>query len=460
MGKRKRTGGIIHEIEVAESGKLIFNTLAGDSSRVSEVGPCRKGCTHCEAVPENAWEKRRRLNKAKKESNSLEKIFGAANSVYQSVQSTTDAPDAPAHAEPVNDAVAYEHIFEAARLNTVISSLSVTAADLCANLHTQVANVLEGKSSPSALQQVRDAVSRIQAKLEAEETDTQREGMREVALSETLQAETPPQLEASSSDSDSSSESDSSSDSEDGDEKTDLATTTKPHVESRPDPSSSDSESSDYESSSDSGNEGDGSEPMEISSDSSSSDSDSSNEDSSSGEDDEQAPAKAKPHPKIVELDGTNRPPKPNIQPPKPKDHIRVALLRERLRDFMPKMEQSKLEMERRRTAGTLNSLNVENVDGEERVIEMNLGLGVLEEKQPASNAMDGIFLKEDQRRKEKPLNWTNWEKISARLWPTKDKTKRVGIEEIGEPRVEDVSKSTETAGGSVTVSEVVDTLH
>lgn len=57
--------------------------------------------------------------------------------------------------------------------------------------------------------------------------------------------------------------------------------------------------------------------------------------------------------------------------------------LRERLKDFLPQIAAANEELERERSAGTLGARNMEDVDEEaqEEFIEMNLGLGVLEEK-------------------------------------------------------------------------------
>lgn len=63
--------------------------------------------------------------------------------------------------------------------------------------------------------------------------------------------------------------------------------------------------------------------------------------------------------------------------------------LRSRLKAFLPKMAEANRELEAERAAGTLEQRNIENMEDDEddQYIEMNLGLGVLEEKDPnASN--------------------------------------------------------------------------
>jgi len=138
--------------------------------------------------------------------------------------------------------------------------------------------------------------------------------------------------------------------------------------------------------------------------------------------------------PKIVDLDEVNAPLRPNIQAPKAKDRVRSALLIERLKDFMPKMEKSMTEMEQKRRAGTFNALSAEDVEGEETVIEMNLGLGVLEEKPPSSRAIDGITLTRDEQDEGEALGW---EDMLANVVGTQSMSTDVNIEVL-----EDVAKA------------------
>lgn len=65
--------------------------------------------------------------------------------------------------------------------------------------------------------------------------------------------------------------------------------------------------------------------------------------------------------------------------------------LKARLKDFLPKMAAANLELEDARAAGTLDERNIENVNEaeNEEYIEMNLGLGVLEERKPGATDMD-----------------------------------------------------------------------
>jgi hypothetical protein len=61
--------------------------------------------------------------------------------------------------------------------------------------------------------------------------------------------------------------------------------------------------------------------------------------------------------------------------------------IREFLKDFLPKLKAANEELEAERKAGTLEKKKIEADDGAEEAegqyIEMNLGLGVLEEKDP-----------------------------------------------------------------------------
>lgn len=272
-----------------------------------------------------------------------------------------------------NPGVAYEHILEAARLSAAIARLAATTGSLCANLQAKVEQVLAGDAPPDILQNIRLQVKGVEAALFGETPDLGHDNTgREVLSSETLQPETSDDEPNDGSEMDLESSSESDSNSESG---------------------SSDSDDSDAESSS---------------------------------EESENSAAEDKPSPKIVDIDEAALATKPKIRPPKPQDHIRVALLRERIKDFMPKMEKSKAEMERKRQAGTLKTLSVEEVEGDERVIEMNLGLGVLEEKQPPASAVDGIVLKENKKSGREP----SWLDITEKRFPTKP---HPGIQEVME---------------------------
>jgi len=75
-----------------------------------------------------------------------------------------------------------------------------------------------------------------------------------------------------------------------------------------------------------------------------------------------------------------------------------AASLIQRLQHFIPEMKAANQELEKERAAGTLERRNIEKVEDEEgQHIEMNLGLGVLEEKDPDQesdddNQSDGTF--------------------------------------------------------------------
>jgi hypothetical protein len=358
----------------------------------------------------------------------------------------------------VNSEVAYEHILEAAELNVTISRLLVATTDLYATLQDQVADVLAGRSNPDALQHVRDVLSGLTAELENEGSDLEYENHKDDPLrSGTLQADTSPEsAEASTSNSDTSSPSD-SSDGSDQEGRLRIpvllehllkqtkngrsnaeAVGNQLHGQKRKrsaaktDSKASSSDNDTSESSPGTSSGKDTRDPVAISirSDSSDSSSDSSDNEASKPEHGAESQGHGESAQKIIDL-GEASPQRPKIQPPKPQDHIRVALLRERVLDFLPKMERSKAEMEKKRKSGTLKSLNAEDVDDADKVIEMDLGLGVLEEKEPPSKAMDGIVLKESEPAMPIGVKWDNWESISSRLWPAKRSKKGSGIAEV-----------------------------
>lgn len=280
----------------------------------------------------------------------------------------TPATETPLATATKSASVSLDHVLEAARATMAITRLSATAGRFCANLQAEVGQVLAGNAPPHILQNIHQQVKWVMTALAGKEPSF--DEREEILSSETLQLDV------------------SDDELNDGSEMC-------------------------LESSSES-----------ISSNESSSDSDEADEESTSGESEKSDDENEKPDPKIVELDKATPNEKPNIRPLKPQDHVRVALLRERIKDFIPKMEKSEAEMEKKRQAGTLKTLNAEDVDGDERVIEMDLGLGVLEEKQPPTSAIDGIALKENQ---EPELSWLEF---LEKRFPTKP---HPGIQEVME---------------------------
>jgi len=61
--------------------------------------------------------------------------------------------------------------------------------------------------------------------------------------------------------------------------------------------------------------------------------------------------------------------------------------IRDFLKDFLPQLKAANEELEAQKKAGTLRSLDAAPEDEGEPYIEMNLGLGVLEEKDPNANS-------------------------------------------------------------------------
>ncbi|EKG16997.1 hypothetical protein MPH_05823 [Macrophomina phaseolina MS6] len=72
------------------------------------------------------------------------------------------------------------------------------------------------------------------------------------------------------------------------------------------------------------------------------------------------------------------------------------STLSDRLKAFLPQLAAANEELERDRATGKLAQMSLENVgDDEERYIEMNLGLGVLKERDP--NRMDSDSESDDE---------------------------------------------------------------
>ncbi|KAL8657159.1 MAG: hypothetical protein Q9226_002199 [Calogaya cf. arnoldii] len=91
----------------------------------------------------------------------------------------------------------------------------------------------------------------------------------------------------------------------------------------------------------------------------------------------------------VASSSSASRRPLPPITNPTP------STLHSRLSTFLPTIRASNAELERERLAGTLNNRNIENLssasdseseDEEKPYIEMDLGLGVLEEKSGAGD--------------------------------------------------------------------------
>jgi len=269
-------------------------------------------------------------------------------------------------------------ILDAVQVNASIARLSFSATKVCSTLQAQVLEIVAGKRSPNDLSRIRQQVSTHLANLELEATDSLiiENGEEDIPRSETL--------DAVPSENDLVSESDSELESESAD---------------------------------DDGVDSNGPGSVDIGNLSSM------NGMGTFGTKD------IKNKPKIIDLDKINSPGRPNIQAPKSKDRVRSALLMERLKDFMPKMEKSMVEMEQKRRTGTLKVLDAEDVEGEDRVIEMNLGLGVLEEKEPLSSTIDGIALKDDEQDETEDVGW---EEMLANVVGMSRNTD-VRIEEVGE---------------------------
>lgn len=67
-----------------------------------------------------------------------------------------------------------------------------------------------------------------------------------------------------------------------------------------------------------------------------------------------------------------------------------ASSLSERLKAFLPQMAAANVELEKDRAAGKLAQMSLENVgEDDEHYIEMNLGLGVLKEKNPNKTDSD-----------------------------------------------------------------------
>ena len=286
-------------------------------------------------------------------------------------------------------------ILDAVQVNASIARLSFAATNLCSTLQAQVLEIVAGKRSPSDLSHIRQQVSTHLANLEVEATDslTIENDEEDVPRSETLDAVP---------------------------SENDLVSESDSELESQ--------------SAEDDGVDSSGQESVDIG-----------NLSSINGVGTFNT-KDIKNKPKIIDLDKINSPCRPNIRAPKSKDRVRSALLMERLKDFMPKMEKSMVEMEQKRITGTLKALDAENVEGEERVIEMNLGLGVLEEKKPPSSTIDGIALKDDEQDE---IEDVGWEEMLANVMG-RSKKADVRIQEVAENGVKASSHRRKEASPAV----------
>jgi hypothetical protein len=96
------------------------------------------------------------------------------------------------------------------------------------------------------------------------------------------------------------------------------------------------------------------------------------------------------------------------------------------LRDFLPKLKAANEELESERQAGTLKDKMMDNA-GEEadgQYIEMNLGLGVLEERDPDA--------KDDESESDDDSEHNQAKDILAKLMGREGKAEDVGIQEVG----------------------------
>lgn len=109
--------------------------------------------------------------------------------------------------------------------------------------------------------------------------------------------------------------------------------------------------------------------------------------------------------------------------------------LLQRLKTFLPALEAANQELEKEKKDGTIERRNIERVEeGEGSYIELDLGLGVLEEKnddittgkQDSDSESDG--LDEDCGAGKKDLDV-----ISKLMGHKKDEQKSAQIEEVGE---------------------------
>jgi hypothetical protein len=122
-----------------------------------------------------------------------------------------------------------------------------------------------------------------------------------------------------------------------------------------------------------------------------------------------------------------NRGKKPKMKPPKQEEL--GPDIRHFLKDFLPQLKASNEQLEADRKAGTLKGLEIDEEDAKDsQHIEMDLGLGVLEEQDP--DAKDESFESDsdtDESRQEKDKD------VLGKLMGRKNDTKCAGIHEISD---------------------------
>jgi hypothetical protein len=107
--------------------------------------------------------------------------------------------------------------------------------------------------------------------------------------------------------------------------------------------------------------------------------------------------------------------------------------LRPFLKDFLPQLKAANDELEAAKLAGTLKDKTIEEDgedqdDGERQYIEMDLGLGVLEEREP--NA-DGDSASSESESDDDGANTPKQKDIMAKLMGRKTENEKAGIQEV-----------------------------
>ncbi|KAF2398672.1 hypothetical protein EJ06DRAFT_88179 [Trichodelitschia bisporula] len=97
---------------------------------------------------------------------------------------------------------------------------------------------------------------------------------------------------------------------------------------------------------------------------------------------------------------------RPGVKPTITADAARPSPLLQQLRGFLPQLKAANEELEKAREEGKLDERVIENVDEGDQYIELNLGLGVLEEKDPNKESSDSESEEEedDDKPKEKDV--------------------------------------------------------
>jgi hypothetical protein len=113
---------------------------------------------------------------------------------------------------------------------------------------------------------------------------------------------------------------------------------------------------------------------------------------------------------------------RPGRKPEIRKEHARKDLL-EKIRSFLPELEEANEQLEKERAAGTLDERNIEVYDEDGQHIEMNLGLGVLEEKVESQDSDDEDMSDEDDEQRD----------IMRKLMGAGQSQAGIHIQEVGE---------------------------